>query len=523
MCAAERLGVSMSRLTRWWRAGRLPLAVSVSALLLAAAPVKRDTALENALRQHVETLASDDFDGREPGTDGESKTLRYLARQWFDIGMASGTNDPAHGWFAPVELVEREPLSFRATFTRGRRRVLVPEDAGIVVTSGIRSLVENAPVLFVGHATGHAPSRTELAGRIALMLDSIPASDEAVGAGDAGKDDRAGRLLDAGAAAVVTVLDGDRTIDDIIARRRRAGYARAGDRLGGDIQGYVSPAIANAFLSGGTLGDVTALRRFAAAPDFSPRQLGLLGSLEATSRETRIQTHNLIGKIEGRNPAAGAVMLVAHWDHFGTCATPPAEDLICNGAVDNASGLAVITEAARILSRGRQMDRDLYLLATTGEELGLLGAQAFAENPPLPLDRIVAVFNVDSTGLAPAGKPFSVIGKGMTPLDDGIGQVMRTMKRKLSPDDSANIYMKRQDGWVFRQHDVPAVMVSTSYSDQDRLEKFMDDTYHRPSDDASVVQYGGMADDVQAQVELVRFFADERRYPGAARARGGTP
>jgi hypothetical protein len=63
--------------------------------------------LEAALRRHIETLASDEFGGREPGTDGETRTLRYLARQWFDIGMVSGTNDPGNEWFAPVEVVER--------------------------------------------------------------------------------------------------------------------------------------------------------------------------------------------------------------------------------------------------------------------------------------------------------------------------------------------------------------------------------------------------------------------------------
>ncbi len=70
---------------------------------------KPDRALETALRSHIEILASDDFGGREPGTDGESKTLRYLAREWFRIGLVSGTNDPGNAWFAPVELVERSP------------------------------------------------------------------------------------------------------------------------------------------------------------------------------------------------------------------------------------------------------------------------------------------------------------------------------------------------------------------------------------------------------------------------------
>ena len=70
------------------------------------------------------------------------------------------------------------------------------------------------------------------------------------------------------------------------------------------------------------------------------------------------------------------MLFVAHWDAFGICAEPPAEDLICNGAIDNASGVAALTEIARRLVRGPPIDRDIYFLATTGEELGLLGAHA---------------------------------------------------------------------------------------------------------------------------------------------------
>ncbi|WP_225206355.1 M28 family peptidase [Novosphingobium huizhouense] len=499
-------------------------AVAAAAVAVAAAPAptpapttaKRETPLEGALRQHVETLAGDAFEGREPGTPGETLTLRYLARQWFDIGLESGTNDPAHGWFAPVEVVEREPLSFRASFAKGRKRVVVPQDGALIVTSGIRSLVEDAPVLFVGRAAGRTPPRTDLAGRIALMLDG--------GESDGGGDARADRLLDAGAVAVLIVLDARRTIEEVAARRRRAGYALAGEGLGDEIEGYVSPAVARSLLSvAASAASLEDLQREADAPDFAPRLLGVTGTLEATSRETRISTHNLIGKLEGRNPKAGAVLFMAHWDHFGRCAEPPAEDLICNGAVDNASGLAVITETARLLSRARPLDRDVYFLATTGEELGLLGALAFAESPPLPLDRIVAVFNVDGTGLVPRGLPFSVVGKGATALDPGIAAVAKAMRRKLIANDDANAFARRQDGWVFRQHDVPAVMVSTSYSDPARLERFMEEDYHRPSDAPGKVQYGGMADDVLMQVELARYFGDARRYPGPAAQALRTP
>lgn len=499
----------MRRVGVWRTAGRGVLAISAFLLVSATPAPRKPTALEATLKAHVETLASDDFDGREPGTDGETKTLRYLARQWFDIGLEAGTNNPGNGWFAPVELVEREPVVSRSSFMRGRKRIAVSDAEVFVVTSGLRSLVQDAPLLFVGYAAASAIPRAELAGRIAVMLDSTPA-----GADAQGTTDRAGRMLNAGASAVVTVLDGTRGIDDVMARRRRAGYAVAGEKLGSEIEAFLTPRTTDLILAGTAHPGTAKLRTDAASPSFVPYLLGVTASFEATSRETRIRTHNLIGRLPGRNPAAGAVLIMAHWDHFGECAAPPAEDLICNGAIDNASGLAVVTEAARLLGRGRPMERDVYFLATTGEELGLLGAMAFAEDPPIPLDRIVAAFNVDSTGLVAPGGPVGIVGKGLTPLDPLIADVVRRMKRKLAPGNGANAYIKRQDSWVLMQHDVPAVMVSNSYGDMDRIERFMEDTYHRPGDQPNnAINYAGMADDVVLQVELVRAFADQKRYP----------
>jgi hypothetical protein len=99
--------------------------------LMAGAPASanaahHDLSVEQQLLAGIGTLASDEFAGREPGTDGEKKTLRYLARQWFDIGLVSGTNDPSHPWFAPVTLVGREPVGSRAEFSRKGRPVSCP-------------------------------------------------------------------------------------------------------------------------------------------------------------------------------------------------------------------------------------------------------------------------------------------------------------------------------------------------------------------------------------------------------------
>ena len=215
------------------------------------------------------------------------------------------------------------------------------------------------------------------------------------------------------------------------------------------------------------------------------------------------------------NPAADRRLLfLAHWDSFGRCGEPPAEDQICNGAIDNASGLAVLTETARRLARMPQGDRDIYFLATTAEELGLLGAHAFAENPPLPLGQIVAAFNIDSFAIAPAGTPIAIVGRGMTPLDPQIAAVARQQKRKLVASAGSEAYVRRQDGWALHQHDIPAVMVTSAYGDMTRLEAFFEGGYHRPKDDLSQkIELGGAAEDVAFQVALGRWFADLRRVP----------
>ena len=494
---------------RVWAAMNRFFAVAVTAGLLVGAPAfaaaKRDKALEAQLMAHIEVLASDDFGGREPGTDGEAKTLRYLGKQWLDLGLVSGTNNPRHDWFDPVTLVAREPDGSRLLFSRKGRRLFPAAEASLVLTSGKRSLVENAPVLFVGKGTV-IPPRSELAGRVALLLD-----------GDSEDSERQNALLKGGAAAVLTVLDGERSLENVTARRDRSGYALAGDSTGGDLEGFITAAAFERVLTGGQ-NTLKGLQASAEAPGFVSRLIDLAATLEATTRETRINTHNLIGKLPGKRPDTGAVLLMAHWDHFGRCADPPAEHLICNGAVDNASGLAVLTEVARRLSKAPQTDRDIYFVATTAEEMGLLGAHAFAENPPVPLKSIVAAFNIDTVAIAPAGDPFAVVGKGMAGIDQQIAAAAKSARRKLVQDDAANAFARRQDGWALLQHDVPAVVVSTAWSDLPRMERFMETDYHRPTDVIHPgIELGGAADDTLFLVQLARWFGDARKVPVATK------
>jgi hypothetical protein len=159
------------------------------------------------------------------------------------------------------------------------------------------------------------------------------------------------------------------------------------------------------------------------------------------------------------------------------------------------------------------MDRDVYFLATTAEELGLLGAHAFAESPPVPLSSIVAAFNIDTIAIAPYGTPVAIVGEGMTGLDADIARVVKREKRKLVSGKEANEYVRRQDGWALLQHDVPTVMVSSAYGEIQRIRDFFDSHYHRPEDDLGLsLELGGAAQDVALHVALVRWFADARAF-----------
>ncbi|MGX7925851.1 M28 family peptidase [Tsuneonella sp. HG094] len=476
------------------------LAGCVSAPPAAVTP-RDNAALRATLTRHIQTLAGDEFGGRRPGTDGEAKTLRYLAREWQAAGLVSGTNDPANPWFAPVELVSAVPETSLVRFIQGGRAVPLPEGAAMVFASGRRGLVERAPVLFVGEAGAKLDS-AELAGRVILMLWDHP-----------GQSEQREALLRGGAAAVIAIVADQDELDHLAETRRQGSYRLASNDGMDTIDGFMSRTGVERLLGAAASTKLLASAREA---EFRPVPLDMTATLEATSTPGSVRTYNLIGRIPGKRPEAGAVILMAHWDHFGTCGDPAGNDTICNGAVDNASGLAVLTELARRLAMGPRLERDVFLVATTAEEWGLLGAQAFTENPPVPLESIVAAFNLDSVAVAPGGGPVAIVGKGLTPLDQGILTVMKQLGRTESNAGLAEGYVRRQDGWALLRRDVPAVSVTSAFGTASALDRFIAQRYHLPTDDAASVELGGAIDDLVLTQALVRYFADPARWSATA-------
>ncbi|MEQ5786494.1 M28 family peptidase [Erythrobacter sp. NFXS35] len=469
---------------------------------IASIPVSERAGIEERLRADIAKLASDEFAGRKPGTVGEEKTLAYLEQRFAETGLLSGTGDPGSYWRAPVDLVSARPLTSKLQLARGRTALMVPEEDGVAFTRRRRALAAGGPatgvpVVFVG--TGEGPvSPDTVAGAVVVLL----------GAEGPNPSRRAEPFRDR-ATAVLTVLPDA----SAIARLRAANDVERVELASEEVDtlgAYVTDAALAKVLGAANWQRLKARSREA---DFTPIEIQLAISIDAAADRREFTSHNLVGVIPGTVPGAGAVLVLAHWDHLGECGPPEAADRICNGAVDNASGLAVMLELARRLKSGPPLERDVYFLATTSEEAGLLGTRAFVRNPPVPLDDIVAAFNLDMLALAPAGAPVGFVGEGRTALDPLILAEIARSGRSTGDKALAESFVPRQDGWVLLEQGVPAVLLSSAFGSRAVLGPFLANDYHDPSDHPEGIALGGAIDDLLLHEALVRVLADPARYP----------
>lgn len=481
-------------------------ASAVSLVLMScAAPAAKTpllTTIQNDMANHIAVLASDEFEGRRPGTEGEGKTLRYLSTSLGHYGLVSGTNDPTHPWFAPVDLVQRTPVNSTITVKSKGKDAMLLSNGVALFTTGQRSLVEDAELVYVG-TSSRAADNAKLRGKVAVMRFDHP-------------ERRAQRaaLMDSGAVAVLALVPDDATFADITRAREGGGYALASRGAGGaHLDGYISRTTAENIFGAER---VSGWLMHSEASDAPIERTGLTASIEVVSRPGTVRTHNLIAKLPGKDPAAGVVMLIAHWDHFGTCDASTGSDKkqeICNGAVDNASGLAVMLELAKYLANGESLDRDVYFLATTGEEWGLLGAERFVNAPAVPLNDIVAAFNLDTVAVAPANSRVGVVGDEGSAFDAEIDRIIARSGRIKGEREFAKTLLRRQDGWVFAQKGVPVRLISNAVGEPEILKSFMSSRYHHASDDIVGIELGGAAQDVLLHLNLIRHFASKSDYP----------
>lgn len=483
--------------------GRHVLGVLLCAVLAACAtmppppdPVAERTAIAAHMMRDIEMLASDEFGGRKPGTPGEERTVAYLVERMQGIGLVSGTNDPGSAWRAPVDLISAEPLESNITVRTRRGAFEMPQDSSAAYSFARRALIDGVEVVFVGRGTQDIPA-SAINGRIVVKLqdDSFPAPRET--------------LFEAKPAAVLVVVPGDGGLDDERMRYEQEKLFPARE----DSERLIAFVTQEAFTKALPSGLWERLLAEAEREDFRFRRMEATIAIDVQSERREFTSSNVIGLLPGQLRGAGAVVLMAHWDHFGECA-PGTPNPICNGAVDNASGVALMLELARRLKAIGPFDRDIYFVATSAEEFGLLGVKAFAASPPMPLDTIVAAFNFDTVAVAPPGGTFGFIGEGRTTLDDLVRQVLGEQRRELGNRAFAESFLRRHDGWVLLEAGVPSVLISTAFGSEIALGPYLASDYHRPSDEVDRIELGGAIDDLLLHEELVKRVASASRYPG---------
>ena len=487
----------------------LILAFTFVATPLAAQPAPAPIAPADLLR-HIRVLAGDAFEGRAPGTAGERRTTGYIAARFRALGLEPAGDNGT--WLQTLHLVERKPGSATARWTAAGRAVEIARGDLVLTGREARVRIADAALVFAGHGA-RLPDRgidqlagVDMRGKLVLILLQGPEIEGFPSAGE-----RMLAVSEAGAAAVIAIA-GDDVAWEVIAQGVREGTTEDPATPTPALYGIMPMAAAQRLVSAAG-GDMARLLNDQPGSSFRAVALNARASLDVTTQIRRIDTSNVIGRLRGSRATGESLLLLAHWDHLGSCRPPGEADRICNGAVDNASGVASLIEIAGRLSARPRPPRDLLFMATAAEELGLLGATYFAEHPTVPLASIVAAVNMDTVAIHPAGEPVALMGRGTPALDRVVEATIVDMGRRLDPDDEAAAFVQRQDGWALAQRGVPAIMVGGSFSNMAPLNAFLEGRYHGPDDEADgALMLDGAAEDANLIVALAGRLADPALY-----------
>jgi Zn-dependent M28 family amino/carboxypeptidase len=205
-----------------------------------------------------------------------------------------------------------------------------------------------------------------------------------------------------------------------------------------------------------------------------------------------INSRNVAAILRGSEAPDEIFIYMAHWDHFGT--DPKLEgDNIYNGALDNASGTAALLEIAKAYSTLPQAPRrSVLFLSVTAEEQGLLGSLYYATHPLFPLASTVGGLNMDGMNNFGSTRDITVIGLGMSDLDDYLAAAAAAQERVMAADREAEKgYYFRSDHFELAKEGVPMLFPSGGYDDRERgvaygmqkADEYTEDHYHRVSDE----------------------------------------
>lgn len=444
--------------------------VAAAALLFAAGSAAAQDFSAQRLSDEIRTISADDFQGRYPGTDGEKKTLDWLQAQYEAMGLAPG--GPNGQWLQVIDLKRFTPVADAAkaswTGADGQVHTLTPGTDIILraVSNDGRAAIANAGLVFAGFGI-HAPERgwddyggLDVVGKVVVVVSGEPDGDLFNGPyttnyqSGAYKADEAKRR---GAVGVMTVSKFGAS--DTAWTRQAQGNARTRTLTPGAADLEFSGAI-NADTAKALGLDMAELTPRLGTGDFRAFAVpGVTLSVETAETTDTLRTHNLLAKIPGAKRPNETIIYSAHWDHVGVNENAAGHDKIFNGAWDNASGTIGVLEMARQLKAAPAPDRTIVFAHMAAEEMGLLGAYAYAADPVYPLETTVADINIDMLPLSGPTKDVPIFGKGQNSLEDDLQALAAAEGRYVSDDGQPEQgFYYRSDHFPFARAGVPALM-----------------------------------------------------------------
>ncbi|MCU7963268.1 M28 family metallopeptidase [Shewanella sp. SW32] len=498
---------------------------------------------EARFRNDIKALSSDEFEGRAPTTHGEKLTLDYLTKAFTEMGLKGAYQG---SFLQPVPMVsytadEAQQVTLAGLPFKYRKDLVLSsrhDNGGISI--------ENAPLVFVGYGV-NAPEYgwndyqdLDMKGKIAVIL----VNDPGFARPDSGKFngkamtyygrwsykfEEASRQGALGALIIHdtepasypwSVVENSWTgpQQDLVLSK-----AEQDSRI--QVEGWLTLDAATQLFDKSGLSLPSLMARAADSPINVP--LEQTANIAFKNKAEYANSYNVVATLPGSTQADEQILYTAHWDHIGKDETK-AGDQIYNGAMDNASGTAGILEIARQLAdnakQGHGLARSVTFIATTGEEQGLLGSRYYATNPLYPIDKTVAVLNLDSTNIYGKTRDFTIVGKGKSELETYLIDAAKQQNRiAMGEKNPASGGFFRSDHFSFAKLGVPAVFAGGGSDPVDeataayktQMQATMKGCYHNVCDEyREDWDLSGALQDLQIYYQVTRTLGNSKDWPG---------
>ncbi len=522
-------------------------------LLLAACSQKKQVVQQeeglasfnaDSLKKDIAVLASDSFMGRKPFTEGETKTIDYLQKQFASIGLEPGNGN---SYVQAVPMVNIQATAAPEMLVKSAKGnfTLKAYDDYIIWTDKTDSSISltNNELVFAGYGVV-APEYNwndyeglDVKGKVVMVMVNDPgfwSGDTTLFKGKTMtyygrwtyKFEEAARQ---GAKGCLIVHNTKAASYPFSVQQKNFNTSRLQlDNRGKDVKncdaiGWVTETTANRLFKEAGFDSTLLVKANKRGFKAVPLNLQLTTSMKV--KATYDKSYNVIGKITGSKRPDEVVVYSAHWDHLGIGRPDASGDSIYNGALDNATGTAGLLELARAFkSLKTKPERTIVFLSVTSEEQGLLGSKYYAENPVYPANKTAANINMDGLNRFGKTKDIIVIGEGQSDLEDYLKEEVEKKGGYISFDthpEAGSYY--RSDHFNFAKVGIPALYTSSGIDvigkGKEYGQKIEDDytahNYHQPSDNYNAATWTmeGAISDLQLLFLVGKRIASEGKWP----------